>query len=326
MLKLWFRVFVRDANSPETQRMKVYKKILTLIPTLDAADDLPDLLQMLRSQTIRTGILVVDSTSEDGTVGIAESFGCEVERIDRSAFNHATTRNIALRYEADYYLFLTQDAVPVDDMLIAALLEPFSDEEVVAAYARQMPHEDADAIERFARETNYPENSIVKSQASLGTLGIKTFFCSNSCAIYRGDYFREVGGFTEGLIMNEDMEYAARAILAGQKVAYVAEAKVRHSHMYGAGDIFRRYFDIGIFFRTNDWIMQEVNRYTSTESTGVAQAKRELRYLLRHAPHALPRSVLFSMIKYIAFKMGRGYERLPRRMRKRLSLHKNFHA
>ena len=306
--------------------MKVHKKILTLIPTLNAAADLPDLLQMLRSQTIRTDILVIDSASEDDTVGIAESFGCEVERIERSAFNHATTRNIALRYEADFYLFMTQDALPVDGMLIAALLEPFSDSDVVAAYARQLPREDADAIERFARETNYPARSVVKSAESLAELGIKTFFCSNSCAIYRGDYFREVGGFTEGLIMNEDMEYAARAILAGQKIAYAAGAKVWHSHRYRASDLFRRYFDIGIFFRSNDWIMQEVNRYTSTESTGAAQAKRELAYLLRHAPLSLPRSLLFSLTKYSAFKLGYRYEQLPRSLVRRFSLHRNFHA
>jgi len=221
---------------------------------------------------------------------------------------------------------MTQDAIPYDDKLIENLLKAFDDPDVVVSYARQIPHADADLIEKFARETNYPDVSVVKSKESLPSMGIKTFFCSNSCAMYRASYFKEVGGFEDGLIMNEDMAFAARAILDGKKVAYVAEAKVWHSHKYSAKDLFKRYFDIGIFFKTNPWIQEEANRYTSTESTGIKQAKKELRYLLRTSPFSLPKSVLFSLTKFIAYKFGYNYHKLPKMMVKNFSLHKNFHA
>ena len=304
----------------------VNKKVLIIVPTLNAAKTAKLQLTKLHMQTQRSDLLIIDSESKDDTVEIARSLGVEVEPIKRSEFNHATTRNRALQYEADFYLFMTQDAIPFDNQLVENLLEQFVDPDVVVSYARQVPYEDADAIEKFARTTNYPEQSLVKSKDSLPTLGIKTFFCSNSCAMYQASYFKEQGGFTEGLIMNEDMAFAARAILEGKKVAYAADAKVWHSHNYTVSDLFNRYFDIGIFFKTNAWILDEVNKYSSTESTGVKQAKKELLFLLRTAPSAVPKSVLFSMIKYIAYKLGHHYEHLPSWWIKFFSLHKNFHS
>ncbi len=301
-------------------------KVLVIIPTLNAAKVFKDLLKLLKKQTILSQILIIDSSSIDNTVQIAKTADAEVIEISRSDFNHATTRNLALQKEADFYLFMTQDALPYDDKLVENLLKPFEDEDVVVIYARQIPHEDADPIEKFARETNYPPVSFVKSKESLKKMGIKTFFCSNSCAMYRASYFKKVGGFTEGLIMNEDMAFAARAILDGKKVAYAADAKVWHSHRYTAKDLFKRYFDIGIFFKTNGWIQEEVNKYSSTESTGVKQAKKELVYLFKNAPLSLPKSVLFSMTKYVAYRLGYNYDHLPSRLVKRLSLHKSFHS
>jgi len=301
-------------------------KIITIIPTLNAQHYLPKLILKLQKQTIPVTLMIIDSASDDDSVTIAKQLGCEVLQIQREEFNHATTRNSAKNYEADFYLFMTQDALPVDNNLVENLIKPFVDPDVVVSYARQIPHEDADVLEKFARETNYPSTSLVKSKESLPTLGIKTFFASNTCAMYRASYFKEVGGFKEGLIMNEDMEYAARAIVNGKEVAYCAEAKVWHSHRYGLKVLFRRYFDIGIFFKTNPWIREEVEKYSSTESTGIKQAKAELAYLWREAPLALPRSLLFSITKYTAYKLGYHYDKLPKRVVRACSLHRNFHA
>ncbi|NBL00409.1 MAG: glycosyltransferase, partial [Erysipelotrichia bacterium] len=252
----------------------------------------------LHVQTVRSSILLINS----GDVIPHGDF--EVAKIDKTTFNHANTRNLALNYEADFYLFMTQDAMPYDEHLIAELLEAFEDEEVVVSYARQIPYEDADAIEVFARTTNYPAYSKFKSKADLAQLGIKTFFCSDSCAMYRASYFKEVGGFKQGLNTNEDMEYAARAIMNGKKVAYVAEAKVYHSHTFTCKDIWKRYLAIGEFFATNGWILEEAKKYSSAESTGVKQAIKELHYLWQNDKKLIPKSILFSLLKFIAYKVG----------------------
>ncbi len=256
-----------------------------------------EIIPSLRKQEGTLSILTINS----GNTSIAIPDVQDV-KIPPYEFNHANTRNLALHYEADFYLFMTQDAMPCDGFLVENLLQAFEDPDVVVAYARQIPYENADAIEVFARTTNYPPISRVKSQSDLPVLGIKTFFCSDSCAMYKAHYFKEVGGFTKDLCTNEDMEFAARAIMDGKKIAYVAEAKVYHSHVLTCKDIWRRYRTIGRFFKDNRWILDEAAKYGKIESSGIGQACNELRYLLKNAPSVLPRSILCSLIKFIAFK------------------------
>lgn len=274
-------------------------KIQTIIPILNPQSSFFNkIITALHVQTVKSSILLINS----GDPISPGNF--EVAKIDKTTFNHANTRNLALNYEADFYLFMTQDAMPYDEHLIVELLKAFENEEVVVSYARQIPYKDADAIEVFARTTNYPARSVIKSKEDLTQLGIKTFFCSDSCAMYRASYFKEVGGFKKGLNTNEDMEYAARAIMNGKKVAYVAEAKVYHSHTFTCKDIWKRYLAIGEFFGENKWILDIVSQYTKAESTGIKQAIAELKYLLRHSPLDIPRSILISFIKYIAYKLS----------------------
>jgi rhamnosyltransferase len=143
--------------------------------------------------------------------------------------------------------------------------------------------------------------------------------------MYRGSYFREVGGFKDGLIMNEDMEFAARAIHADKKVAYTAEARVYHSHMFPARVIFMRYFDIGVFFRTNQEIAEYLKEHEALESAGKKQVTEELQYLYAKDKSLLPKSLWLIAVKYAAFKLGSNYRKIPKPLRKILSLHKNWH-
>lgn len=268
-----------------------------IIPILNPEETFfSKILPVLYSQTIKADILLINSGST------IPSGDYELLSIEKKNFNHADTRNLALHRKADFYLFMTQDAQPYDEMLIEKLVNMFDDPDVVVAYARQIPYDDADAIEVFARTTNYPENSMVKSKSDLASMGIKTFFNSDSCAMYRGEYFRSVGGFTPGLNTNEDMDFAARAIMDGKKVAYAHDAKVYHSHNFTIKQVWQRYRQIGKFFAQNRWILETVAQYSNAESTGVKQAINELKYLSAHAPLSIPKSILFSLTKYIAFK------------------------
>lgn len=268
-----------------------------IIPILNPEPSfLNNIIPSLQAQTICPNILLINSGDP------IPPGKYEILSINKKYFNHANTRNKSLEYLSDFYLFMTQDAQPYDEILIKKLVDMFADPDVVVAYARQIPHEGADAIEVFARTTNYPEHSIVKSKKDLASMGIKTFFSSDSCAMYRGEYFRLVGGFTPGLNTNEDMEFAARAIMDGKKVAYAHEAKVYHSHNFTLLQVWQRYRQIGEFFAENRWILDTVAQHTNVESTGIKQAINELKYLVHHAPMSIPKSILFSLTKYIAFK------------------------
>ena len=99
------------------------------------------------------------------------------------------------------------------------------------------------------------------------------------------------------------MEFAARAILNNKKVAYCADAKVYHSHNFSLLQTWKRYREISKFFAKNHWILKTVSQFKSAESTGIKQALLELRHLMIAAPHYIPRSIMLSITKYIAFKV-----------------------
>ena len=57
---------------------------------------------------------------------------------------------------------------------------------------------------------------------------------------------KKAGGFCKKTIFNEDMILAGHMINAGYKVAYVAEARVIHSHNYTGMQQFHRNFDMAV--------------------------------------------------------------------------------
>jgi rhamnosyltransferase len=271
-----------------------------IIPILNPPKDFfTKNLPMLKNQTIKADIILINSGNK-----IPKDLNYQLISIDKKDFNHANTRNLALNFDADYYLFMTQDALPFDEYLVESLCKGFIDSDTVVSYARQITYSNADIIEKFARNTNYPDVSKLKSKDDLAILGIKTFFNSDSCSMYDAKYFRSIGGFKKDLNTNEDMEYAARAILNNKKIYYNTNAKVYHSHNFNISEVWKRYNQIGIFFKENAWISKSVALYIKTESSGIKQAKAELLFVLKNKPFYLFKSILFSFTKFFAFKVG----------------------
>ena len=97
-----------------------------VIPTFEAGPGFDELLKCLFSQRTNFGyeVLVVDSGSTDGTVEIAERYGASVHRIDPAEFDHGATRNLGASLSSGRYVaFLVQDALPVDDGWLAAMVD-----------------------------------------------------------------------------------------------------------------------------------------------------------------------------------------------------------
>ena len=233
--------------------MRMQPSVSVIIPTLNAAGYLPNLLKILKNQSVKPAeILIVDSQSDDDTVAIAREYQTTVLEIKRDDFDHGGTRNWAARQvSGDYLVFLSQDAVPTDEHLIENLLHSFEKEaSIAAAYARQLPCENADRIESLTRLYNYPDDSCVKSLTDIGRYGIKTFFFSDVCSIYRRTTFEELGGFESPILTNEDMLMAYRLMQVGYKTCYQTEAKVYHSHNLTLRQQYQRNFDVGAFLST----------------------------------------------------------------------------
>ncbi len=270
------------------------------------------------------GVLVVDSSSIDDTAAVAQAGGFALRRIDPRDFDHAGTRNRAcgaLDGEPDIVIFLTQDAIPASDSSLRELIRAFSDPAVAVAYGRQLPHADANPIAAHARSFNYRDRGYVVDKEGGRPMGLKAVFTSNSFAAYRLSVFKDLGGFPEKSILSEDMYFAARAVMAGHKVAYVADAMVLHSHNYTPLEEFRRYFDIGVFHHDEAWIGRE---FGGAGGEGKRFLVSEFRYLLARAPAWLPRACVHNFFKILGYKLGKSYTRLPLRLRRGFSMHRKY--
>ena len=213
--------------------MTAAPSISVVIPTLNARGEVGALLSLIESQSLKPReILVVDSSSEDGTaVEVAEHPGVEFQVIDRKDFNHGGTRDMALRRTTgDFVCFLTQDAVPASGRYLEKLVAPMlADANIALVSGRQLPKADARRFEQLVRAFNYSDTPSVRGKADLDRYGIKTFFASDVCSCYRREAYLACGGF-DAVNTNEDMLMAARFVAAGLKVAYEPAAEVYHSH------------------------------------------------------------------------------------------------
>ena len=70
-------------------------KISLIIPTLNAAEYMPGLIDILGRQTRKPNeIIVIDPESEDATVRMAEQAGFRTLKVKRSEFDHGGTRKL----------------------------------------------------------------------------------------------------------------------------------------------------------------------------------------------------------------------------------------
>ena len=300
-------------------------KLVLLVPVCNPGPRWHDFLQALQAQNLQPQLgVVIDSASNDGAPAAAKAAGLVVQRIDRAAFNHGTTRQLAVDQfaaDADVVVFLTQDAVLADPMALQYLVAALDDPQVGAAYGRQMPHPNATPVAAHARLFNYPTTSHHRRWADVPEFGIKTCFLSNSFAAYRVKAMREAGGFPTQVILGEDMHLAARLLKAGHAIRYQAQAIVYHSHNYSMLAEFRRYFDTGVFHAKHPWLLQD---FGGAGREGLQFVRSEMLYMLKHAPWLLPEVACRTALKALGYRLGRGHESLSKRMCSRFSMHKGY--
>lgn len=290
------------------------KKVDVVIPVYRPGKEFQRLISRLMKQSIAPAHIRIIQTvqTEEESVLPSEESRIVVEPVLQSVYDHGGTRDWgAKQSNAEYILFMTQDAMPVDDKLIENLLQAMTEEQIGIAYARQLARPEAGRLERLTREYNYPAESRVKSLSDVERLGIKTYFCSDVCAMYRKSYYEELGGFVKPTIFNEDMIMAYHMIQAGYQVAYCADAKVVHSHDYSCIQQFHRNFDLGVSQKQ----YSDIFKMISSEKEGAGYAMKTLKELAGEG-HFL-QAFYFALqcgFKLFGYKLGLHYDKLPRSM------------
>lgn len=291
-------------------------KVDVIIPVYKPTSKLPELLTELKKQTLPVNRILLVNTEESYFTAFAEETDfwekypdVSVHHISKEEFDHGGTRAMAVeKLESPFFVMMTDDAVPANELLLEKLLSPVFAGEAQMSYARQLPARDSSILEQCAREFNYPDRSLVKSREDLQTMGIKAFFASNVCAAYDRKTYEELGGFVKHTIFNEDMIYARGLIDKGYKIAYTAEAQVYHSHHYSGKEQFKRYFDLGVSQAQYNNVFGNIQ----SESEGMRLIKITSGQLLACGkPWLIVQLIWQSGCKYLGYRLGKRYKRLP---------------
>lgn len=272
-----------------------------IIPTYKAINHLQHCLTPLVNSPLKPRVLVIDSSSNDGTVELAERLGAETVVIPQSKFNHGTTRELARRMlGTDIICMLTQDAYLSDTNALELLVAPIIENKAKIAYARQVPHRQATFFEAFPRHYNYPAASELRSFDDCLQYGVYTFFCSNSCAAYSNEALDEIGGF-EKVLLGEDTVATAKILRKGHKIAYCAEAVAYHSHNYSLSEEFRRSFDTGL---ARKGFASLIECGSSDTKRGAGYMRAMVAELTRKAPWLLPYAFAHAISKWCGYQIG----------------------
>ena len=246
----------------------------------------------------------------------------EVRYTPKEEYDRAGSRDMILReLDSDIVIFMVQTAIPQNRYLIEKLTEPFKEERTAVVYGRHMTDDECSPIECCVRQFNYPPKGMTKSLEDAGKLGIRTFFNSNVCAAYRRRAYLETEGFGKRMIAGEDMLVARRLLEKGWQAVYAPEAEViyyRNDDLHG---LWKRNFDIGVAHAEHPEMIEN----TKPGKEGV-RLVRVTSALLRqnHMEEYLGEVLTRSIVRYLAYQLGRNYERLPEGVVRKCSANKEY--
>lgn len=232
-------------------------KASVVIPTFNAGPGFEGLLGRLAAQQTGFGyeILIVDSGSTDGTIGLARRHGAAVHRIPQEEFDHGTARNLgASRATGEYVAFVVQDALPADDGWLAAMVQNLdADAAVAGVYGRQIPRPEGSPLAR-ALVDGWPTAGFERREQYAGGPGryrglppaaqrsLATFDNVSSCvrrSVWESFTFESTG-------FGEDLRWGKRVVETGHKLVYEPRSAVFHSHERGALYDLRRHYADGL--------------------------------------------------------------------------------
>lgn len=246
----------------------------------------------------------------------------EVRYTPKEEYDRAGSRDAIIReLDSDIVIFMVQTAIPQNRYLVEKLTEPFKEERTAVVYGRHMTDDECSPIECCVRQFNYPPKGMKKSLEDTRKLGIRTFFNSNVCAAYRRSAYLETEGFGKRMIAGEDMLAARRLLEKGWQAVYAPEAEViyyRNDDLHG---LWKRNFDIGVAHAEHPEMIEN----TKPGKEGV-RLVRVTSALLRqnHMEEYLGEVLTRSIVRYLAYQLGRNYERLPERVVRKCSANKEY--
>lgn len=241
--------------------------------------------------------------SKDNTRNLLNKISASYEVIRKEEFSHSLSReNVAMKSNADILVFITQDVDIQDKNWLNNLIKPIETGESVASFSRQLTK--YDNIEKYTREKNYPDKSYIVSKEDIENMGLRVFFFSDASSAIKTEIFKKLNGY-DGKILptNEDQYIAYKIINNGYKIKYCADSVVYHSHKFTLKQLYKRYYDTGLFFAQEKYM----DKY-QTNKTGGGLAV----YILKRAIQDKNFKVLLRFlpdmaVRFLGMKIGKIY-------------------
>lgn len=236
-------------------------KASIFIPTYNGEKYLGDLLKAVFRQKLpyEYEVLIIDSGSTDKTLDIIKKFPkVQLHQIPNSEYGHGKTRNLAAQMaKGEFVVYLSQDAVPLNNRWLEYMIEPFLiSEKVFCVYGQQVPRPFCDATTK--REVTYAfrplgneQSVMIQRKRSLVTGKIAkpylTFFSDVNSAVRR-DYILNKIPYRD-VRYSEDQFLGKDVMQAGYFKVYSPLGAVAHSNEYRLREYFYRKYDenLGIF-------------------------------------------------------------------------------
>jgi glycosyltransferase involved in cell wall biosynthesis len=235
-------------------------QISVVIPVYNKGNVLSETLAALDRQTLPSNefeVIVVDDGSDDDTLRVLDST-CGVAAIRvLSQMNRGAgaARNVGAR-EADgrVVLFLDADMVAAGGLLTAHLHAHRESQRVLVAGRMRLPSRargTAYGVFGESFDLGSAPRKLSSGRGLTGNLSIKAA------------HFHELGGFDEGYVRGQDVEFSARARSAGFTLLYMPEAEASHNHVIPFGRLCEKtrqdHSDLVRLLRDRPGLLQEVD-------------------------------------------------------------------
>ena len=270
-----------------------------------------NILKQELDKNINLEIKYILTESKDNTEDILKKLKLTYKKISSKEFSHSQTREkAALELKNnDIIVFISQDIKIKNRVWLKNLIEPIILEECEATFSRQISENST--IEKYVREKNYPKTSKVVSNKDIDKLGLLTFFYSDASSAVKNSIYKKVNAYdNKRLIINEDMYLAEKIITSGYRIKYCSDSEVFHSHIFKLSELYKRYFDTGVFFKQNSQFL----KYKSNES-GFALAKYILKKSLEEKNYKVTINLLPNFAaRFIGNELGKRYDKLPKKI------------
>lgn len=285
--------------------MNAGAKVSAIIPTLNGARTLPQLLEGLQrvASRIPLEIVAIDSGSRDVTTELLRGAGATVLDLGGRPFGHASARNRAAAHaRGDILLFLTQDVAPAGEDWLSPLIAAL-DDGAAGAFGRQVPR-DASPEESFLVAANYGERPRTLTAAAVDAFGPGATLFSTAFGVMRRSVWERYP--LPEIVMSEDQAWARDVLRAGMTIRYVPEAAVYHGHRLSLLRAFRRNFDSGAS-------LQQLGMTGRVWSSGLAHLRRELAWIAaEHGLLAVLHALVYEAVRMKGFQFGRLERWMPR--------------